>query len=377
MKKSMKYLVLGIVIGAISASIPALAEVIWERIDVVRNQIKVVVHGEEIKVDNFLYNDTTYIPLRAVSEAMGLSVEYDNGVAIIDENHEVVFEGEKSYHHGYEITTEESNDYIKVISADKNYKGLTEEEKQTLALDTIIDYRILREIAKENNIVLGKSFNDYYTNTLAFLNLQYGGTENVKKAMQQSGFTDKMYKRFLETNYLESELLECEKFSASDFEVKKYYNENQNLFQYDGVQAQHILLKTVDENGKQFEASKLAEIKSKANEIYKMATKDGADFDELIARYNEDPGMASNPEGYIFTRGQMVPEFEEVAFEINPGDISEPIKTDYGWHIIKKIRVIKTKPITAELYAEIAQEVSAQKIADEISKRAETVKANQ
>lgn len=377
MKKSMKYLVLGIVIGAICTSIPAFADVIWEKIDVVRNKITVIVKGEEIKVDNFLYNNTTYIPIRAVSEAMGLTVEYEDGVAIIDENHEVVFGGETSYHHGYAITTEEMNDYIKYIAKNKAYAGTTYEQQQAVALDSMIEYRILREIAKENNIVLGKSFKDYYNNTLAFLNIQYGGEENVKKAKEQSGFTDKMYQRFLETRFLEDELINCGKYSASDFEIRKYYNDNPELFKYDGVQAQHILLKTVDENGKQFtEASKLAEISRKARDVYNLATVGKKDFNELIAEYNEDPGMESNPEGYIFARGEMVKEFEDVAFDMNPGDISEPVKTQYGWHIIKKIKVIKNKPLDDKVRADITREVISQKIADEVGARVKTVKEN-
>ena len=55
----------------------AMANGIWEKIDVVRNDVQVVVNGVGVTADNFLYNDTTYLPLRAVGEALDLNVQYD------------------------------------------------------------------------------------------------------------------------------------------------------------------------------------------------------------------------------------------------------------------------------------------------------------
>ena len=69
-------------------------------------------------------------------------------------------------------------------------------------------------------------------------------------------------------------------------------------------------------------------------------------------------------------------EFEDAAFDMNPGDISEPVKTQYGWHIIKKIKVIKTKPLDDKVRADITREVISQKIADEVGARVKTVKEN-
>ena len=51
---------------------------VWQNINVLPNTIKVVVDGKEVQADNFLYNDTTYLPIRAVSEALGKDVQYDN-----------------------------------------------------------------------------------------------------------------------------------------------------------------------------------------------------------------------------------------------------------------------------------------------------------
>ncbi len=79
----------------------------------------------------------------------------------------------------------------------------------------------------------------------------------------------------------------------------------------------------------------LTESEETAKEVYEKAVS-GEDFDALIATYNTDPGMAQNPDGYVFTTGEMVPEFETAAFAAAEGEITAPVKTDYGFHIIKR-----------------------------------------
>lgn len=74
----MKKFICGLLIGSIcTLSIGSLANGVWNNISVLKNDINVVVNGETVTADNFLYNDITYLPLRAVSEALGETVEYD------------------------------------------------------------------------------------------------------------------------------------------------------------------------------------------------------------------------------------------------------------------------------------------------------------
>lgn len=67
--------------------------------------------------------------------------------------------------------------------------------------------------------------------------------------------------------------------------------------------------------------------------------KKGADFDSLMAAYSEDPGSQSQPEGYVFTTGEMVPEFENATKALNIGEISGIVESTYGYHIIKRIDI--------------------------------------
>lgn len=74
----MKKFICGILVGSLcTLTIGTLASGVWDNISVLRNDIKVVVDGTEVTADNFLYNDTTYLPIRAIGTALGENVEYD------------------------------------------------------------------------------------------------------------------------------------------------------------------------------------------------------------------------------------------------------------------------------------------------------------
>lgn len=86
-KKELKGFLCGILVSGIVGAGVAYATGVWESIDVLRNDINVVVNGQQISADNFLYNDTTYLPLRAIGEALDKDVQYDEqtNTAIISE----------------------------------------------------------------------------------------------------------------------------------------------------------------------------------------------------------------------------------------------------------------------------------------------------
>src|SRR5436305_4950527 len=84
------------------------------------------------------------------------------------------------------------------------------------------------------------------------------------------------------------------------------------------VHARHILVETEDQ------AKKVTE-----------DLKKGADFAELAKKESKDPGASDGGDLGFFTKEQMVPEFSTVAFALEPGKISDPVKTQFGWHIIK------------------------------------------
>jgi len=120
---------------------------------------------------------------------------------------------------------------------------------------------------------------------------------------------------------------------VTDDELRVVYQQNIQQFQVPNrVHAQHILLMTV--GGKT--DAEVAEIKKKAEDILAQAKKKGASFEDLAKKYSEDPGSKAKGGdlGWVL-QGQTVPEFEKAAFSLNKGEISDLIKTQYGFHIIK------------------------------------------
>jgi len=121
--------------------------------------------------------------------------------------------------------------------------------------------------------------------------------------------------------------------AATDDELKVVYQQNIQQFQVPNrVHAEHILLMTV--GGKT--DAEVAETKKKAEDILAQAKKKGANFEDLAKKYSEDPGSkAKGGDLGWLVQGQTVPEFEKAAFSLNKGEISDLIKTQYGFHIIK------------------------------------------
>src|SRR5699024_3789042 len=105
---------------------------------------------------------------------------------------------------------------------------------------------------------------------------------------------------------------------------------------------------------------KKAEIKKKADEVYEKA-KSGEDFAKLAKEYSQDPGSQESG-GSLgeFSKGSMVEEFEKVAFSMKEGEISQPVETQFGYHIIKVNKKIKLDydKVKAEMKQELTQKNS-------------------
>jgi peptidyl-prolyl cis-trans isomerase D len=133
-------------------------------------------------------------------------------------------------------------------------------------------------------------------------------------------------------------------------DVERAYNNG--LDQYttpEQVRASHILLKT--------EGKDDAAVKAKAEDVLKQA-RDGADFAELAKKYSEDDASAKNGGDLdYFGRGRMVPEFDTAVFAMQPGQISDLVKTQYGYHIIK---LVDKKNATTRSLAEVRQQITDQ-----------------
>jgi peptidyl-prolyl cis-trans isomerase D len=140
------------------------------------------------------------------------------------------------------------------------------------------------------------------------------------------------------------------KIVVPESDVRRAYDDN--IEQYstpEQVRASHILLKT--------EGKDDAAVKAKIEDVLKQA-KGSADFGELAKKYSEDESNAKNGGDLdYFGRGKMVPEFDAVAFTLQPGQISDVVKTQFGYHIIK---LTDKKPGTTRSFAELRQQLTDQ-----------------
>jgi peptidyl-prolyl cis-trans isomerase D len=130
---------------------------------------------------------------------------------------------------------------------------------------------------------------------------------------------------------------------VSDDVLKQQYQANIQQYQVPNrVHVEHILFMTV---GKTTDAE-VEEVKNKAEDVLKQV-KEGGKFEDLAKKYSEDPGSKDKGGDLNWiTQGQTVPEFEKTAFSLSPGQISDLVKTQYGFHIIKVLEkeTAHTKP---------------------------------
>jgi peptidyl-prolyl cis-trans isomerase SurA len=120
------------------------------------------------------------------------------------------------------------------------------------------------------------------------------------------------------------------KVSVSTKEVKDFYQTYQDSIpdQPEAVKLSHILL-PIDTS-----AATLDSLKRKAESILQLVKK-GGDFAQLAAEYSDDPSGKDGGDLGFFNKGDMIPRFEDVAFSLKPGEVSDVVQTEFGYHIIK------------------------------------------
>lgn len=124
------------------------------------------------------------------------------------------------------------------------------------------------------------------------------------------------------------------KADVGEEEIAAFYEENKNQFKTtESIKASHILV----------------ESKKKADEIVTEIAS-GLAFEEAAQKYSSCPSKDHGGDLGFFTRGKMVPEFEEAAFDMKEGEVSSPVETQFGWHIIK---LMDRKPETVKSLDEV------------------------
>ena len=181
-----------------------------------------------------------------------------------------------------------------------------------------LSYNEQKEMASVRRNSIANTSQDAYLNQIA-----------------QFGFSDQTYQNFMYISQCYQALNdyyfgENGVNTPSDEDIQKYFEDNY-------ITAKHILITTVDPASGETKRTD-EEAKKEAQSILDRINA-GEDFDTLMNQYSEDTGLSNNPNGYTFTEGQMVTEFYDGAKALAEDEVSELVKSSYGYHIIKRVKL--------------------------------------
>jgi len=195
---------------------------------------------------------------------------------------------------------------------------------------------------------------------------RYGFTlEAIQDMLLKQGISELVFKEMTKDTAIDQDALQEQLDADQTYQnIMKYGVDNYS----DQLRVRHILIKTVDDNYQPLSDEEIAAAKAQIEDLLEQA-KNGEDFAALATQYSEDPGSKDVGGEYTFGRGRMVPEFEEAAYALEVGEISDIVETAYGYHIIKLEEKI---PSTEEDIAKVQEQLDSIKTnAEDIQKTAE------
>ncbi len=199
------------------------------------------------------------------------------------------------------------------------------------ALTDVVDATVIAQKGKEMGIVIDAKAKQEIGKQKASIIQNNGGRTKYEEYIKTYGLTDEDFGVLLEKSYLTQKLWDKLKTTGpqpTDEEIKAYYQNNI-------IRAKHILMSKVNEDGTEKDEAGKAAAKKQAEDLL-VKLKGGANFNKLMLELSEDPGTKTNPDGYTFGKGEMVPAFETAAFALKVGELSEIVETDFGYHIIRR-----------------------------------------
>ena len=238
-------------------------------------------------------------------------------------------------------------------------------------LNNLIDREVLFQESQKKNIAVNA---EEVNSQIKAIRGRFSSQEEFEKIIAEMGVSEAEIKSQIERNLAIRELIDTqviEKILVSEADTKAYYDENPALFKKpEQVKASHILIKV------ESDATDLEKAQARI-EIAKIhqKLKDGQDFAALARENSQGPSAENGGDLGYFGRGQMVKPFEDAAFALKPGQVSEIVETRFGYHLIK---VFDKQPEGVMAYAEVkdrlTQHLKAQRIDQEARKYIDNLK---
>ena len=221
--------------------------------------------------------------------------------------------------------------------------SISEQDLLKEALNMVIEERLQIQEGKKLGFVIDEDAVDAAMEEIIKKNDLADG--QLQEMLKREGRTLKSYKNHIRDQIMVSKITRFEignRVKVSEKSIIKYYKENQKEFWQEGkVKARHILFIAERGSSEKIRREKLQQAKKILLKLRK-----GNDFAKLAMKYSEDISASNGGDVGFVGRGKMVPEFEEAVFNLKPGQVSDIVKTEYGYHIIKVEEVLPGKTLT-------------------------------
>ena len=236
------------------------------------------------------------------------------------------------------------------------YKSL-----QDQAMQYLVQQSELEQKAKELDVAVTDKDID---GRLKQIKTQYfGGSEKRYQAqLKQQGLTEQQIRQDLHAQLLSEKLYNAvtKDVKVTDSDVKAYYDEHKSTYEQKASRdVRHILVNT----------------KKQADDL-ESQLKNGGNFAALAKKFSKDPGSAAQGGKLTISKGQTVPPFDKAAFDLKVNEISPPVHTTYGWHIIQALSAVKAAKLTPlkDVSDSIKQQLLQTKKTDTMTKWVDGVK---
>jgi peptidyl-prolyl cis-trans isomerase C len=218
------------------------------------------------------------------------------------------------------------------------------------ALDQLVTYTVLTQESRARKVTITDAEIDA---NIKQMQSQFPSEQEFKNALAARGITVGKLRSDARIDMSINKMVEAEvsgQPGPTDAQVREFYDKNPDKFkQGEAVRASHILFR-VDE--KADDATKKKAM-TEAQAVLKQA-RGGSDFAELARKHSADGSAAQGGDLNFFTKGQMVPAFDQVAFVLKPGEISDVVTTQFGYHIIK---VTEHRPPSTVAFDEVGPRI--------------------
>ncbi|WP_158542442.1 peptidylprolyl isomerase [Lujinxingia litoralis] len=237
---------------------------------------------------------------------------------------------------GEEISAEEFNSQVEMLQAQAQLPPELLRQMSSQIIENLIDQHLVDQAIANSGVdpspeEIDARLQEYREEFEASALEMYGESIDFDEYIAQTGISPEEIRESVYQAVAIEQILLADGLSLpNEDDARQFYDDNPEAFtRGEEVRARHILVRVDSESPEDWESAR-----QEAQALHDQIT-GGADFAQ-VARDNSDDGSAqAGGDLGSFGRGRMVPEFEEAAFSMQVDEISEPVRTDFGWHIIQ------------------------------------------